>query len=239
MLSLTSIAILCFAAVLHASFQLGTSLLTLLSGHSLGERKSKARLIALNAAYTFGTIFITTLVLASLGYIATFLPENLHNTAWGVITMLNIIIGILVMLFYFRKGEGTQLWIPRPMAEYLSERTKKTKHSAEAFVLGGGAAISELPFLIAPLSTAALLLAEGTPLLQMSGFMLYISLTILPLAFVSYLATKDRRITPIQRWREDNKKFLQYVAGSGLVVLGGYSFVIQVIENSVLHGGSV
>lgn len=239
MFTITSIAILCFAAILHASFQLGTSLLTLLSGHSLGERRSKARLIALNVSYILGTIFITTLALASLGYAATFITADLHNLMWSIVAILNVVIGILVMLFYFRKGKGTQLWIPRSMAEYLSERTKKTKHSAEAFVLGGGAVISELPFLVAPLSVVALLLAEGTPLLQISGFVLYISLAIIPLTFVSYLATKDRKITPIQRWREENKKFLQYVAGSGLVILGGYSFVTQVVEKSVLHGGTL
>ena len=101
MLTFTSMAILCFAAVLHASFQLGTSLLTLLSGHSLGERKSKARLITLNASYILGTIFITTLALASLGYAATFIPVDSRNLAWSIVSTLNVVIGVLVMLFYF------------------------------------------------------------------------------------------------------------------------------------------
>ncbi len=239
MLTWSSLAILCFAALLHASFQLSTSLLTLLSGHSLGERRSKARLITLNAAYTIGTIIISTLMLATFGYIATFIPNSGYDTAWTVVALLNVIIGVLVMLFYFRKGKGTQLWIPRSMAEYLSERTKKTHHSAEAFALGMVAVISELPFLIGPLSLAALLLAQQQPFSQLSGFILYIALSILPLVLVAVVATKDRKITPIQRWREDNKRFLQYVAGSGLVVLGGYAFVFQVVENSVMSGGTL
>jgi hypothetical protein len=32
----------------------------------------------------------------------------------------------------------------------------------------------------------------------------------------------------IQRWREANKGFLQFIAGSGLIVLGFYMYVNQV-----------
>jgi hypothetical protein len=41
-------------------------------------------------------------------------------------------------------------------------------------------------------------------------------------------------ISGIQRWREQNKRFLQFVAGSALIVLGFYVYVEQVLTPTVM-----
>jgi hypothetical protein len=43
-------------------------------------------------------------------------------------------------------------------------------------------------------------------------------------------------ISEIQRWRETNKRFLQVVAGGGLIILGFFIFVYEVL--GTVGGGS-
>lgn len=236
MFNLSALALLIFAAILHASFQLGASLLTLLSGHSLGKQRSIKKLISLNFAYVLGVLVINFLILSSLSYAATLMPNTVSSSTaiWTLVTILNIVIGICVMVFYFRRTSGTQLWLPRPMANYLVERTKKTRSSAEAFALGIGSVLGELPFLIAPLSLAALILIQKTPYIQASGLILYVIIATLPLFVINALVNLGKPVTAIQRWREHYKYFLQYLAGSGLVIIGSYAFVNYVITAQIL-----
>ena len=58
--------LIAFLAVLQASFQVATSVLTLLSGHSFVRSKAHRRLTALNLAYIIGVFLATSLVIASL-----------------------------------------------------------------------------------------------------------------------------------------------------------------------------
>ena len=236
MFTISALALIIFAAILHASFQLGASLLTLLSGHSLGKQRSQQRLASLNLSYIGGVFLASILLLASLSYAASLLPDTLSasTTIWTVITWLNIVVGICVMLFYFRRRSGTQLWLPRSMAKYLTERTKKTKNNAEAFTLGIGSVIGELPFLIAPLSLAAVVLVQKTPYSQASGLISYVIIASLPLLIVNAMINFGQPVSAIQHWRENYKYFLQYVAGSGLVVIGAYAFVNYVLSAQVL-----
>lgn len=226
--------IIAFAGLLHASFQLGMSLLTLLSGHSLGAGKSYRRLMQLNLAYLFGASLVTFLLLTSLGYIAELLRSHL-DLLWLVAAFINILIGISVTIFYYRRERGTGLWIPRPMALYLVDRTKKTKHSAEAFTLGAGSILAEIPFLVGPLSVAVLYIIGGetSATLQFASLIAYSIIGLLPIIVITTLVGSGHKISTIQRWREDNKLFLQYCAGSGLIILGAFVLVDQVVSRSI------
>ena len=231
MLISSPLYIVAFAGLLHASFQLGVGLLTLLSGHSLGARRSFVRLMQLNLAYVFGASIITLLLFAGLGYIALLTIMNVLPAAWMVAAFANIGIGLSVIAFYYRRTKGTGLWIPRPMARYLQDRTKKTKHAAEAFTLGAGSVLAEIPFLIAPLSIAVLAVVSYSKNtgLQLGSFGLYCLIGLLPLLAIVALIGSGHKISTIQHWRESNKLFLQYCAGSGLVILGVYILVDKVL----------
>lgn len=230
-LSQSPLYIIAFAGLLHASFQLGVGLLTLLSGHSLGSRRSFARLMRLNVAYVCGASLVTLLLFAGLSYIALLTITEVMSAAWLVAAFLNIAIGGSVIAFYYRRGKGTGLWIPRPMAEYLQDRTKKTRRSAEAFTLGAGSVLAEIPFLIAPLSIAILaVIAEPASAgLQLGSFLLYCLIGLMPLIAIIFMISTGYKISTIQQWRETNKLFLQYCAGAGLVILGVYVLVEKVL----------
>ena len=226
------IFIIAFAGLLHASFQLGVSMLTLLSGHSLGSGKSFQRLMKLNTAYLFGATIITLLLFSGIAYIMAHSLINL-SWIWFAVSILNIAVGLAVMLFYFQRSKkSTGLWIPRSMADYLSKRTKKTKHSAVAFTLGAGGVLAETPFLIAPLLVAILYSLSSSALgsaFQLANVGVYALVSLMPLFIIVAMVGAGYKISSIQRWREDNKLFLQYCAGAGLVILGVFVYVDKVL----------
>lgn len=227
----TPFYVIAFAGLLHASFQLGVSLLTLLSGHSLGSGRSYRRLMQLNLAYLFGASLVTILLFAGIAYMTILVAPGDFSMLWYAASVLNIAIGLTVIIFYYRRSKGTGLWIPRQMAVYLTERTKKTKSGAEAFTLGAGSILAEIPFLVGPISIAILYsLTYGTnATMHLGNFVMYALIGLFPLVVIVSMVGAGHKISTIQKWREENKLFLQYCAGSGLIILGVFTFVDKVL----------
>lgn len=227
----TSLAIVAFAALIHSSFQLSVSVLTLLSGHALGAKKSRARVLSLTTSYTTGAGVMTLLVLSltSLIFLHSF-GTDVPLLAWTLVCGLVFGIGIAVWLFYYRRNtEGTELWIPRSFAKYLTTRSKKTQQSAEAFSLGLTTVISELVFIIPTVAIAALVLIGLPPVWQLVGIIIYTLISLFGLIVVWALIGRGKSLARIQRWRADNKRFLQFSAGSALIVLGFFLYVSEIL----------
>ncbi len=234
---LSSFIIIAVAALIHASFQLSVSVLTLLSGHTIGKKRSQARLVTLMSSFTFGTLVMSILLLSFAGFLFT--PLVLSGSAslvWVICCSFLIGLGIAVWLFYYRKQAGTALWVPREFAKYLTERTKKTSHSAEAFGLGISSTLGELLFTFAPIFVAALALIELPSEWQLVGVLLYGFISSLSLLLVNLLVGSGQSLSHIQKWREANKHFLQFAAGSALVILGFYVYVDQVVAVAATGG---
>lgn len=228
---LTSLAIVAFAALIHASFQLSVSVLTLLSGHAIGAKKSHARVIRLTTSYTTGAGVMTLLLLS---FISLILLHVFGTTApllmWALVCGLVFGIGIAVWLFYYRRNtEGTELWIPRSFAKFLTERSKKTNQSAEAFSLGLASVISELIFIIPTVSIAALVLIGLPTEWQLVGIGIYTIISLLGLLTVWSIVGSGGSLARVQKWRAANKRFLQFSAGSALVVLGFFVYVDKIL----------
>lgn len=230
-----SLAILLLAAVIHASFQLSVSVLTLLSGHALGQRASHNRLVNLSAAYLMGAGFMTVLLVSTLAWIfTTSLTTDTAPALWAITSGALVGVGISVWLFYYRNHPGTTIWIPRGFAEFLSSRTKHSKSMAEVFGLGMTSVFAEILFLFPSLIVAALVLIGMSPDQQLLGVIAYSGVSLLPLLVVALLICTGHKLSKIQKWREANKRFLQFAAGSGLVILGAYVYVEQVVYASVV-----
>ncbi len=226
MITVSPIFVIAFAGLLHASFQLGVALLTLLSGHSLGSHRSFRKLMRLNVWYLLGATAITVLLFSAFGYLALLGTSQLIGLEWLILSLLNMAIGLSVMLFYYRRSKGTGLWIPNSMAQYLTNRVKKTDNDAEAFTLGAGSVLAELPFIVGPLSVAVLYsLSLDTADLQALALLIYCLIALSPLFIIVALVGAGHKISNIQKWREENKLFLQYCAGSGLIILGAFVFI--------------
>lgn len=236
---ISSLAIIAFAALIHASFQLSISMLTLLSGHAIGSKTAHTRLLRLTSSFSLGVAVMTLLLLSFIAFVLQHsFGSHTPLLAWAVACGLVLGLGVAVWAFYYRRETGTSLWIPRSMARYLSERTKATKLNTEAFGLGLSSVVAELLFIIAPMAISALMLIQLEPVWQLVGVALYTFISLLSLLIVWGLIGSGHKLSRIQKWREDNKRFLQFAAGSGLLILGFYVYVDQVVTaTAVAHGG--
>ena len=210
------------AVFAHACFQLAVSVLTLLSSHSLGRKKSHLRLLHLSTSYVGGAFFATLGIVCFITFALGALSAGGSYLGWALVAGLNTGVGVAVLAFYYRKGKGTMLWLPRPAVDFLGARAKKTNKSFEAFGLGIMTVVAELPFLIAPTATVALLIAKDFPAnaASLGWALVYVFAVTLPLLAVTFLISSGHRISTIQRWREANKTFLQATSGGALIVLG-------------------
>jgi len=236
MTDLTAFIIIAFSALIHASFQLSISMLTLLSSHTIGRKRSARRLFTLTSSFSFGVVLMTILLLSLFAQIInTFIVSSGESLlVWTIGCGLLTGVGVAVWVFYYRKQLGISLWIPRGFARFLSTRTKRTHQSSEAFTLGLGSVVAELLFIIAPLTIAAIALTYLSIGNQLLGIGLYGFISLTPLLFITLSINGGTSISRIQKWREANKGFLQFAAGSGLVVLGFYIYVEEVITQSVM-----
>lgn len=226
-----ALAVIAFSGLLHASFQLSVSVLTLLSGHSLGQTRSNKELFRLTSSYLIGSGLMTLLLIATITLLAfDFFGPAVEPVVWSITSGLAIGVGVSVWIFYYRKQRGTQLWIPRPVANYLHDRSKHTSSGVESFALGTMGVLGELLFTFAPLLVAGLVLVQLNPSWQLIGIAIYIVTSMLPLVIVWMLVGGGHKVSEIQAWREKNKYFMQFVAGTGLVLLGTYVYIEQVIN---------
>lgn len=216
---------------MHAGFQLSVSTLTLMSGHSLGKQQSLQRLNGLITYFIFGVILMTVLLLVAGVYgVGVILYHDVSTILlWAAACAELTVIGVVVWLFYFRPGGGTMLWIPRLMAEFLAKRCKKTASGSEALSLGLTSVVGELIFLIAPISAAAVAIAGLPMVMQISSLVMYVLVSILPLIIVFMIVRRRGKISLIQKWREDNKNFIQFMAGSVMLALGLFIYVYEII----------
>ncbi len=234
----SSLAIIVFAALIHASFQASISVLTLMSGHALGKKTSHSRLLHLTGGFVAGVGAMTILLLSTGAFLLSqLLFQGTPFIIWAGICGAMLGVGLSVWLFYYRDTKGTSLWLPRSFVSYLNDRSKATKHTAEAFGLGLTSVLAELLFVFAPLVVAALVLIRMPPELQLAGTFLYAVIATLPLVVVSMLIGGGHTLASIQKWRESNRKFLQFAAGGGLFALGIYVYTERIIVAGVIAVG--
>ncbi|RWZ78283.1 MAG: hypothetical protein EOT05_00765 [Candidatus Microsaccharimonas sossegonensis] len=229
----SSLAIVTLAALIHASFQLSISVLTLLSGHAIGAKHSQARIMRLTFGFVSGAGVMTLLALSfiSLIFLRVF-GRDAPELIWAIACGLLIGVGLAVWIFYYRHEKGTSLWIPRSFARHLSDRSKATKSAAEAFSLGLTSVISEILFIGAPMIISALVLIQLPGYWQLVGIAIYTIISLFTLFSVWVLIGSGHKLSSIQKWREDNKGFLQFAAGGALAVLGFFVYVYEITSTA-------
>lgn len=233
----TLLAIIALAAAIHASFQLSISMLTLVSGHALGQKARHRRVMNLMGSFTLGAITMTTLLLCSFAYITyVFFGTLIPTLMWAVVCGLMAGVGIAVWVFYYRRQSGTALWLPRGFARMIHARIKATEHSSEAYNLGLSSVLIELLFITAPLLAAAFALVQLPEYYQITGIIMYVVISAFPLFIVTLMVGGGRKLSRIQKWREQNKRFIQFAAGSALFTLGFFIYINEVLVPMLTKG---
>lgn len=235
----TALSIVALAALIHASFQLGVSMVTLLSSHAGGKRLNGGHSLRMVGAFLGGTVVMTMLLISSTTYTSSALFRNgIPTFVWEFIAGALVIVGVAVWIFYYRRGDGTSLWLPRPLARVLHERIQATTLSAEAFSLGLTGVIAEIIFLAIPVMTASLAIVTLPTVWQIPAAIIYVAIASAGMIVVSVLIGSGRKLTHIQEWRESNKRFLQFISGCGLLVLSGYIYVNEIVATVAVAGGN-
>ncbi|HTK39232.1 MAG TPA: hypothetical protein VL362_00015 [Patescibacteria group bacterium] len=218
------------SAIIQASFQLSVSMVTVMSGHALGKKTSLTRLSRMVAAFTLGVMTMTALCVSLFALILTNVFPETPILLWSILSGLMVGIGLAVWFFYYRyRTSGTVLWIPRPLATYLTKRSRATSMAPEAFALGTTSVVGEIVFNGVTSLFAAVLLTHLAPPQQLVGLLLYVVVATLPLFLIVLHISGGGSLARIQRWRERNKRFLQFAAGSALIILGVYVYVETVL----------
>lgn len=227
---LSSLLAIGLAALIHGGFQLSVSVLTLLSGHAITAKRSQAKLLRLTTGFVVGA---GTMTLLLLSFVCLLMIHTLHvehlSVWWTVVIGATIAVGLAIWFFYYRKEKGTTLWISRGLAKHLTERAKQTNRSAEAFGLGLVTVFMEILFIATPILISALLIVQLPAVWQLVGLAVYTLLSLTSLGVVWAIIGSGHNISRVQRWRERNKRFLQFAAGAGLIILAMYVYVDQVV----------
>ena len=165
-----SLSIIILAALIHSSFQLSVSVLTLLSGHSIGSEHAHKKLLSLTTSFVFGACLITLLLISSLAFIfSNIFSLSIPQIIWAGSCGLLFGVAVSVWMFYYRREKGTTLWIPRGAAKYLTDRTKNAKSKSEAFSLGSFSILCEILFVIAPVLKIRSIESDKSPHHLFSG----------------------------------------------------------------------
>lgn len=236
--TLTALSVVALAALIHASFQLGVSIITTLSSYARGRKAPNRTLQRLTGGFLGGVMTMTLLTVSLAGCIASDFYRSVSTPqSWTIITILLVSIGVFVWLLYYRRGDGTSLWIPRSFSRFLQRRIAQVSLITEAYNLGLASVASELLFVAVPATAAAISLATLPLQWQIAGITLYTIIASLGTLLVTVLIGSGHSLSSIQRWRERNKHFLQFAAGTGLIVLGLYLYANQVADVTVKAAG--
>lgn len=225
-----SFIVIFLASLVHACFQLSISVLTMLSGRSLGSKLSPRKIDTLSIFFVIGSMIMTFLLLSSFLLIICYVDESLITALdWSIICGLTIGVGLAIWLFYYRKN-GTSIWIPRSFAEFLNTKIKTAKNPMDTLTLGIMSVLGEIIFIIAPVSSCCLAILSLPSYFQPVGIIIYVLASSSSLLILWLLISHGKSISSIQKWREDNKKFLQFVSGGVLIALSLFIFVNGVIN---------
>ena len=226
----SALGVIILAAVAHASLQMNLGSLLLLYHESLGKHiKKRTKFLVSN--YIFGVFFLIIMSLAATTYfIYLMFDGRLSTICLAVLVGALVALTLCIWLFYYRSGRSTELWLPKPIARYITRRAKQTDSNIEAFALGLLASFAEMPFVIVLFLVAADSLLKLSAWLQITMFFLYTIIAILPLLFLRIAVRHGKTVVEIQKWRLRNKNFLKILSGTLFVTLAVFLIAFRILQ---------
>lgn len=224
-----NIAIIFLAGLIQSSLQLSFGALILLYHSSIAKhyRKTTRRL---SRSYVIGCGVMSFLSVGCTAFLISVLNQGAMSNQALIILIGALLASALIMwFFYFRKGDRTELWLPRSFARFITGRARKTNDPIEAFSLGIVSSFAEMPISLALYIVSANAILQLGGSLQIVGLIVYALLAVMPLVILKIRMKTGRNVADIQRWRVQNKAFLKIISGFGFITLAATIFSFWVI----------
>ena len=185
--------------------------------HHASGKYSRKKTDTFSLFFIFGAETLTALIFLFVSTIIWALPLSVINSNSGIISW--IFVGIFIalslatFLFYFhRNSSGSQLFIPRPIAQKLLNEPKYIKKRSDAFVLGFVSGIPELPFTL-PLyfySTLTMIKISIAPTSFSALIILFAIITVCPLFILHTSFRTNHNLADYLRFRTNHKTFFRF-----------------------------
>ena len=211
-----SLGIVILAMLIMASFQLTPGVFVLFYHYAIGKY-SRSRASVLSLYFILGTEIIAACLYLSIFYLTSiFFFDNLHpetSILFWALAGIMIALGLISFFFYYRRGAGTKLFIPRKYAKGLDLSAQSVKNRSDAFMLGALAGTCELFF------TLPLYMVTCVEIMKMgaNGFssnlltIIYILVPVIGLFFIRWQYQSGRNLADIQRVRVRDKHFNRFL----------------------------
>ncbi len=224
-----NIAIIALVGLVQASLQLNLGGLILLYHASIGKhRRRKTRYLA--KSYIWGAMAINFLAVCASCFIIDRIFSGVMDTKWILITIGALLgCGIIMWIFYYKSGSGTQTWLPRSFTRYIRRRARETNDNISAFSLGLLSAFGEMPLSLALYVVAGNAILLTSDKYQVLAAIFYAILTAMPMVVLKLRIKSGSNVVAAQRWRSKNKRFTRVISGFGFMILGWFILTYWVL----------
>lgn len=205
--------------------QLVPGIFALFYHYALGK-KSVKKADDLSLYFIFGTETFVAVVWFLAFFILPIIPKPLFWIIAGVL----IAESLISLFFYYRKGHGTALFLPRHSAKVLEEHAKNVKTNSDAFVLGFFANTPELFFTLPLYFIAVAILTRDYFFPYAAYIIISILLTILPLFVIHILYRTDHNLAEIERSRVRLKPFVRLFLSVMFLMLAALAINLGVLS---------
>ncbi|MBR3132039.1 hypothetical protein IKG33_01350 [Candidatus Saccharibacteria bacterium] len=221
---LTPLGILILAMLIMAFLELTPGVFILFYHYTIGRfsRKSASRL---SLFFILGTEIISACLFLSVYFLTSILffdhPDLRNNVLTWIIVGVLFALSFASFFFYFRRGPGTRLFIPREFANTLIHYAKTVKTTSDAFVLGALTGVLELMFTL-PLyiiTSAEIMRMNNMPLPNTLLTIIYILSPVVSLFIKRWLFQSGRNLAQIERSRIKDKNFTRVLLGSSYFII--------------------
>lgn len=213
---LVSVGIVILAMLIMAFLQLTSGVFSLLCHYASGKYPKK-RASDLEIFFILGAETIAVCLFLCCYYFSYILFFGSSRPETGIIAWIavgvSIVLAVICLTFYYRKGVGSRLFIPRKVAHSLNKYAKSAKTRSDAFTLGALCGTYELPF------TLPLYLITAVEIMEMNAeyyssyllTFLYILAPIVPLLIVRWTFLVHHSLAELAKARVRDKNFVRFI----------------------------
>lgn len=220
----TSAGILILSMLIMALLQLTPSVFLLFSHYSYGKYSRKntsnaSLFFILGAETSTALIFILLYLAISSLYIAPAFTDNLLG--W-IVAGVMIALGVIFPFCYYRKGQGTKLFISRRLAKEFDYKSRMIKTRSDAFVLGFVSSLPELVFSlpIYIVAVAEIMKIGDSAFVRAILSLCFVLIKIIPLIVLHIAMNHGYNLVNIQKARVSNKQFIRFFTSLTYIIIG-------------------